>query len=179
MRMQNQYLAIGGNKEVVDLLAGVDYLVKIGVADPTRLGIGGWSYGGILTDYTTATDSRFKAAASGAGSALQLSMYGVDQYIQQYELELGVPWKNVDKWLKISYPFFHVDKIKTPTLYMVGQNDFNVPAVGSEQMYQALRSLNVPTQLIIYPSQFHGLTVPSYWKDRYVRYIDWFGKYLR
>ena len=168
-----------GNKEVVDLLAGVDYLVKTGAADPSRLGIGGWSYGGILTDYTTATDPRFKAAASGAGSALQLSMYGVDQYIQQYELELGVPWKNVDKWIKISYPFFHVDKIKTPTLYMVGQNDFNVPAVGSEQMYQALRSLNVPTQLIIYPSQFHGLTVPSYWKDRFVRYGEWFGKYLR
>ncbi len=168
-----------GGKEVVDLLAGVDYLVKTGVADPNRLGIGGWSYGGILTDYTTATDTRFKAAASGAGSALQLSMYGVDQYVQQYELELGVPWKNVDKWIKISYPFFHVDKIKTPTLYMVGQNDFNVPAVGSEQMYQALRSLNVPTQLIIYPNQFHGLTVPSYWKDRYVRYIDWFGRYFK
>lgn len=168
-----------GNKEVVDLLAGVDYLVKTGAADPNRLGIGGWSYGGILTDYTTATDPRFKAAASGAGSALQLSMYGVDQYIQQYELELGVPWKNVGKWMKISYPFFHVDKIKTPTLYMVGQNDFNVPAVGSEQMYQALRSLNVPTQLIIYPNQFHGLTVPSYWKDRYVRYGEWFGKYLK
>lgn len=167
-----------GNKEVVDLLAGVDYLVKTGVADANRLGIGGWSYGGILTDYTTATDPRFKAAASGAGSALQLSMYGVDQYIQQYELELGVPWKNVEKWMKISYPFFHVDKIKTPTLYMVGQNDFNVPAVGSEQMYQALRSLNVPTQLIIYPNQHHGLTVPSYWKDRYVRYGEWFGKYL-
>ncbi|HPH46673.1 MAG TPA: S9 family peptidase [Chryseolinea sp.] len=168
-----------GNKEVVDLLAGVDHLIKTGVADPNRLGIGGWSYGGILTDYATATDARFKAAASGAGSALQLSMYGVDQYIQQYELELGVPWKNVDKWIKISYPFFHVDKIKTPTLYMVGQNDFNVPAVGSEQMYQALRSLNVPTQLIIYPNQFHGFTVPSYWKDRYARYAEWFGKYIK
>jgi len=106
-------------------------------------------------------------------------MYGVDQYIQQYELELGVPWKNTEKWMKISYPFFHVDKIKTPTLYMVGQNDFNVPAVGSEQMYQALRSLNVPTQLIIYPNQFHGLTVPSYLKDRHVRYSEWFGKYLK
>ena len=168
-----------GNKEVIDLIDGMDYLIKNGSADPDKLGIGGWSYGGILTDYTTATDARFKAAASGAGSALQLSMYGTDQYIQQYEMELGVPWKNIEKWMKISYPFLHVDKIKTPTLYMVGENDFNVPAAGSEQMYQALTSLGVPAQLVIYPKQNHGLTVPSYWKDRYDRYARWFGKYLK
>ena len=78
-----------GDKEVADLLAGVDHVVNIGVADPNRLGIGGWSYGGILTDYTIASDQRFKAAISGAGSALQLSMYGVDQYTFQYDNELG------------------------------------------------------------------------------------------
>lgn len=168
-----------GNKEVVDLIDGVNHLIKIGVADENRLGIGGWSYGGILTDYTTATDSRFKAAASGAGSALQLTMYGTDQYTQQYEMELGAPWKNIDAWMKISYPFLHLEKIKTPTLYMVGEKDFNVPAIGSEQMYQGLRSLGVPTELIIYPEQYHGLAVPSYWKDRYERYFDWFEKYLK
>ncbi|HEY5751062.1 MAG TPA: S9 family peptidase [Chryseolinea sp.] len=168
-----------GNKEVADLLAGVDYLVKSGDADPDKLAIGGWSYGGILTDYTTATDSRFKAAASGAGSALQTSMYGTDQYVQQYEMELGVPWKNMEKWTKVSYPFWNAEKIKTPTLYMVGESDFNVPAAGSEQMYQALRSLNVPTQLIIYPKQHHGLRVPSYLKDRYDRYWKWFETYLK
>ena len=168
-----------GNKEVVDLIGGVNYLIKTGVADERKLGLGGWSYGGILTDYITATDSRFKAAASGAGSALQLSMYGVDQYVQQYEMELGVPWKNMEKWMKVSYPFLQIDKIKTPTLYMVGENDYNVPAAGSEQMYQALRSLGVPTQLVIYPKQSHGLTVPSYWKDRYQRYGEWFEKYLK
>lgn len=168
-----------GHLEVVDLLAGVDHLVKTGVADADHLGIGGWSYGGILTDYLTATDPRFKAAASGAGSALQISMYGTDQYVQQYEMELGVPWKNQEKWMKVSYPFWKVDNIKTPTLYMVGESDYNVPAAGSEQMYQALRSLNVPTQLIIYPDQHHGLTVPSYWKDRYERYIAWYQKYMK
>ncbi|MGC3948443.1 MAG: S9 family peptidase [Chryseolinea sp.] len=167
-----------GHYEVVDLLAGVDYLVKTGVADPNRLGIGGWSYGGILTDYVTASDSRFKAAASGAGSALQITMYGTDQYVQQYEMELGVPWKNVDTWMKVSYPFWKVDNIKTPTLYMVGESDYNVPAAGSEQMYQALRSMGVPTQLIIYPGQHHGLNVPSYLKDRWERYLKWYGTYL-
>ncbi len=167
-----------GDKEVIDLIGAVDFLIKEGKVDATKLGIGGWSYGGILTDYVTATDSRFKAAASGAGSALQLSMYGSDQYTLQYENELGVPWKNMDKWMKVSYPFLNVEKIKTPTLYMVGEKDFNVPAVGSEQMYQALKTIGVPTQFIVYPGQHHGISVPSYQKDRYTRYLDWYDKYL-
>ncbi|HUR79506.1 MAG TPA: S9 family peptidase [Thermoanaerobaculia bacterium] len=167
-----------GNKEVQDLLAAVDYAVAAGIADPERLGIGGWSYGGILTDYTIATDSRFKAATSGAGSALQLSMYGSDEYISQYELELGPPWKNRDAWIKVSYPFFHADRIKTPTLYLGGSSDFNVPIIGSEQMYQALRSLGIDTQLVIYPGQNHGITTPSYVRDRLERYLAWYGRYL-
>lgn len=168
-----------GNKEVLDILGATDYVVEKGIADADRLGIGGWSYGGILTNYTIATDTRFKAAASGAGSSLQLSMYGIDQYTNQYETELGAPWKNVDKWLKLSYPFLKADKIKTPTLFMAGEKDFNVPSAGSEQMFQALRSLGIPTQLVIYPGQYHGITVPSYQKDRVDRYLQWFDKYLK
>ena len=168
-----------GNKEVLDILGAADYLVKMGIADENNLGIGGWSYGGILTNYTIASTTRFKAAASGAGSSLQLSMYGVDQYVSQYETELGAPWKNPKKWMDLSYPFFNADKIKTPTLFMAGEKDFNVPSAGSEQMYQALRSLNIPTQLIIYPGQFHGISKPSYQVDRFERYIKWFDKYLK
>jgi dipeptidyl aminopeptidase/acylaminoacyl peptidase len=168
-----------GNKEVVDLIGAVDYLIAQGIIDENRMGLGGWSYGGILTDYTIATDSRFKAACSGAGSALQLSMYGVDQYITQYETELGVPWKNINKWIKVSYPFFKSDKIKTPTLFMACQNDFNVPVVGAEQMYQALRTNGVDTKLVIYPGQNHGIVVPSYQVDRYTRYLEWYNKYLK
>ncbi|WP_426669720.1 prolyl oligopeptidase family serine peptidase [Mucilaginibacter sp. McL0603] len=168
-----------GNKEVVDLLGAVDELVKEGIADPDHLGIGGWSYGGILTDYTIASDTRFKAASSGAGSALQTSMYGVDQYVLQYDNEIGPPWKSQDKWISLSYPFFHADKIKTPVMFMSGLKDFNVPTAGSEQMYEALRSLNIPTQLILYPGQYHGITTPSYQVDRLKRYIDWYSKYLK
>jgi dipeptidyl aminopeptidase/acylaminoacyl peptidase len=175
---QKAIYADWGDKEVMDLLGAVDYAVAIGVADPERLGIGGWSYGGILTDYTIASDPRFKAAVSGASSALQLSMYGVDQYIVQYENELGVPWKNKDLWLKVSYPFFQADRIKTPTLFLSGDRDFNVPTAGVEQMYQALKSLGVDTQLIIYPGQFHGIMMPSYVRDRLERYLAWFNKYL-
>jgi cyanophycinase len=176
---QKAIFADWGQKEVIDLLAAVDYAVAAGIADPDHLGIGGWSYGGILTDYTTASDPRFKAAISGAGSALQLSMYGSDEYIAQYDLELGPPWKNPDAWLRVSYPFLHADRIKTPTLYLGGQSDFNVPVIGSEQMYQALRSMGVDTQLVIYPGQHHGITTPSYVADRLERYVAWYDKYLK
>jgi dipeptidyl aminopeptidase/acylaminoacyl peptidase len=176
---QKAIFADWGNKEVIDLLAAVDYAVASGVADRDRLGIGGWSYGGILTDYTTASDPRFKAAISGAGSALQLSMYGSDEYIAQYDMELGPPWKNPDAWLRVSYPFLHADRIKTPTLYLGGTSDFNVPVIGSEQMYQALRSMGVDTQLVIYPGQHHGITTPSYVMDRLERYVAWYNKHLK
>lgn len=168
-----------GNKEVVDVLAATDKVVEMGIADPNRLGIGGWSYGCITTDYTIATDpGRFKAATCGAGSALQLSMYGSDQYIVQYEQELGAPWKNKDLWLKLSWPFFQADRIKTPTLFLGGQLDFNVPLVGGEQMYQALKSLGVPTQLIVYPNEHHGVRRPTFVKDIHERYLAWYAKYL-
>ena len=168
-----------GNLEVADLLGAVDEAVRQGIADPNRLGIGGWSYGGISTDATIATDTRFKAAVSGAGVALYMSLYGVDQYIIQYDQELGQPWKNKEAWTKMSHGFFNADKIKTPTLYMGGEKDFNVPIAGGEQMYQALKSLGIDTQLVIYPGQFHGLTIPSYERDRLQRYLNWFNKYLQ
>ncbi len=176
---QKAIFADWGNKEVKDLVGAVDEAVRRGIADPDHLGIGGWSYGGILTDYTIATTPRFKAAVSGAGSALQLSMYGTDQYVAQYDLEIGAPWKAQDAWIRISYPFFHADHITTPTLFMGGQSDFNVPIIGGEQMYQALRTLGVETQLVIYPNQYHGITVPSYRVDRLRRYVAWYDRFLK
>ena len=176
---QKAIFADWGNKEVVDLLGAMDYVQTLDYVDATRLGIGGWSYGGILTNYTIATDGRFKAAISGAGSSNQISMYGTDMYITQYEAELGPPWKNQDLWIKLSYPFFHADRIRTPTLFMGGEKDFNVPLLGGEQMYQALRSLGVDAELVIYPNQFHGITIPTYKKDRLERYVAWYDKYLK
>ena len=168
-----------GNLEVDDVLAAVDYAVAQGIADPDRLGIGGWSYGGVLTDYVIASDTRFKAAISGAGSANHISLYGHDQYTFLYDNEFGPPWENIELWIKYSYPFFKANKITTPTLFMGGQNDFNVPILGSEQMYQALRTLNVPTQLVIYPGQNHGLTKVPYLRDRLERYLAWYDKYVK
>jgi len=168
-----------GRLEVQDLHAAVDWAVKQGIADPARLGVGGWSYGGLLTDYLIATDARFKAAVSGAGSGNQLSMFGADQYAVQYEREMGLPWVQRERWLKVSYPFFKADRIKTPTLFLGGEKDFNVPIAGSEQMYLALKTLGVPTQLVIYPGQFHGLSLPSYQRDWETRFIAWMDRYLK
>ena len=170
---------VWGNLEVDEVLATVDYVVAQGIADPDQLGIGGWSYGGVLTDYVIASDTRFKSAISGAGSANHISLYGHDQYTFLHDNEFGPPWGNIELWIKFSYPFFKANKITTPTLFIGGQNDFNVPILGSEQMYQALKSSNVPTQLVVYPGQNHGLTKVPYLRDRLERYLAWYGKYLK
>ncbi|WP_217705723.1 S9 family peptidase [Peristeroidobacter soli] len=167
-----------GGKDSEDVLAAVDHVVQQGIADPNRLGVGGWSYGGILTNVVIAKDTRFKSATSGASISNVLAGYGTDMYVREYEMELGVPWKNLDTYLHNSYAFLHADRIKTPTLFLCGDQDFNVPLLNSEQMYQALRSLGVPTQLVIYPGQHHGIRKPTYLKDRMQRYLDWHGKYL-
>ena len=166
-----------GNKDFEDVMAAVDHVVANGVADPERLGVGGWSYGGILTNYVITKTARFKAAISGSSEVNYLANYGHDHYQRQWEAELGLPWEKPEAWMKLS-PFYSVAKIKTPTLILCGQEDWNVPLVNSEQLYQALRRLGVPTELVIYPGQGHSIRRPSYQKDRYERYLAWYDKWL-
>jgi dipeptidyl aminopeptidase/acylaminoacyl peptidase len=167
-----------GNKDFEDVMAAVDQAVSMGVADPDHLGVGGWSYGGILTDYVITKTTRFKAAISGASESNHVANYGTDHYQKEWEAELGLPWKNTDLWIRMS-PFYQVEKVKTPTLILCGGNDVNVPTLNSEQLYQALRRLGVETELIIYPGQSHGISKPTYQKDRYERYIAWYDKHLK
>ena len=169
-----------GNVDFEDVMAGVDHVIDKGYADPARLGVGGWSYGGILTDHVITRTDRFKAAITGASEVLYVANYGHDHYQLQWEKELGLPWVpgNREKWEAIS-PFNRVDKIRTPTLIMGGELDWNVPIQNSEQLYQALRRLGVPTQLVVYPGQHHSLRVPAYQKDRYERYLDWYGRWVK
>ena len=175
---QRAIWAAWGEKDSKDVLAAVDYAVAAGIADPERLGVGGHSYGGILTDQVIARDRRFKAAVSDAGQGNAIAGYGTDQYVVEYETELGKPWEKPDTWLRNSYPFFHADRIVTPTMFICGQLDFNVPLINSEQMYQALKSLGRETQLVIYPGQYHEFHTPSYRRDRLERMLAWYGKYL-
>ena len=167
-----------GNKDVDDVLAAVDHVVASGLADPQRLAVGGRSYGGILTNYVIARDGRFKAAVSGAGASNWAALYGHDMYTREYELELGQPWAHRDAWDRVSRPFLHADAIRTPTLFYCAERDFNVPCNGTEQMYQALRSLRVPTRLVVYPNESHELRVPSYLQDRMERLLEWYDRWL-
>ena len=164
------------DKSISDLLGTVDYAVRLGLADPAHLGIGGWSNGAILTDRIITVDHRFKGAIAGAGTANPIANYGTDQYTPD---STEAPWKDPQRWLKRSYVFFHADQIVTPTLFMGGDKDFNVPIAGSEQMYVALRSRGIPTELIIYPDQHHGISTPSYKKDRLDRYVAWYDRYVK
>lgn len=167
-----------GNKDYEDVMAGIDYAIEQGIADPDRLGVGGWSYGGILTDHVIAKTDRFKAAITGASEVLYVANYGHDHYQLEWEKELGLPWENRDAWERIS-PFNHVENIVTPTLIMGGEQDWNVPIQNSEQLYQALKRLGREVQLVVYPGQSHGLRVPSYQKDRLERYLDWYDRYVK
>jgi hypothetical protein len=130
-------------------MAMVDYALEQGIADPDKLGVGGWSYGGISTDFIIAQTTRFKGAISGAGVALVSSFYGHDHYQRDYETELGYPWEHQALWDKIS-PFYRVKSITTPTLFMGGEIDSNVPILGSEQMYEAMKALGRATELVVY-----------------------------
>jgi dipeptidyl aminopeptidase/acylaminoacyl peptidase len=168
-----------GNKDTQDVLAAVDHVIAQGFVDPDRLGVGGWSYGGILTNYVISQTDRFKAAISGAGGALWTGFYGHDHYQLEYEVELGLPWKNREVWERLSSAWYNVEKITTPTLFMGGAEDWNVPIIGSEQMYQALRRLGRKTQLVVYPGQHHGIRRPTYQKDRFERYLAWYDKYVK
>jgi dipeptidyl aminopeptidase/acylaminoacyl peptidase len=167
-----------GNKDFEDVMAAVDYAIEEGYADPERLGVGGWSYGGILTNYVITKSGRFKGAISGASEALYRSNYGHDHYQLTWELELGLPWETPEKWERIS-PFNDVANIVTPTLWIGGAEDWNVPILNSEQMYQAMKRLGRETLLVVYPGEHHGIRQPVFQKDRFERYLDWFGRFVK
>jgi dipeptidyl aminopeptidase/acylaminoacyl peptidase len=167
-----------GNKDFQDDMAMVDYAIEQGIADPDKLGVGGWSYGGISTDFIIAQTNRLKAAISGAGSALFISSYGHDHYQRDYETELGHPWENKAVWEKVS-PFYKVAAVTTPTLFMGGEIDWNVPILGGEQMFQALKRLGRITELVVYPGEYHEFKTPSHIKDRLERYLAWYGHYVK
>jgi dipeptidyl aminopeptidase/acylaminoacyl peptidase len=167
-----------GVKDFEDVMAGIDYAIELGLSDPDRLGVGGWSYGGILTNYVITKTDRFQGAISGASEVLFAANYGHDHYQKEWEKELGLPWENREAWDAIT-PFNDVGKVTTPTLIMGGKEDWNVPINNSEQLYQALKRRGIPTQLVVYPGETHGFVRPSFIRDRYQRYLDWYAGNVR
>ncbi len=166
-----------GNKDFQDVMAGVDHVLKLGYVDPKRLGVGGWSYGGIMTNYAITKTTRFAAATSGAGAVDMFSNFATDDLRLWWIKELGYPWRNVDLYRRLS-PLMSIEKVTTPTLVMVGDRDYRVPLPQSEQLYVSLRSLGKTAALVVYPGQSHGISRPSYQIDRLRRYGLWYDKYI-
>jgi len=169
-----------GEPDYEDVMGAVDYIVEQRWADADKLAVTGWSYGGMLTNHVITKTDRFKAAATGASATLYVANFGHDQYQRWWRYELGLPWKPESRALydKLS-PFNRVENVTTPTLILGGKEDWNVPIVNSEQLYFALKLLGVPTELVVYPDEFHGIDTPSHAKDLYERYLVWFGRYLK
>jgi dipeptidyl aminopeptidase/acylaminoacyl peptidase len=168
-----------GGPDYDDVMAAVDTIIDKGWADPNRLAVTGWSYGGILTDHVITKTNRFKAAATGASSALYVVNFAHDHYQRWWMFELGPPWEaeSRERYERMS-PFNQLDNVVTPTLVLGGELDMNVPIINSEQLYLALKIRGVPTELVVYPGEFHGIDTPSHIKDLYQRYLAWFRKYV-
>ncbi len=170
--------AAWGDKDFQDDMAMVDYAIAQGYADPDHLGVGGWSYGGISTDFIITQTDRFKAAISGAGAANYNAMWGHDQYQRDYVIELGLPWESPKTWDRVDY-LKKVTNIHTPTMFVGGNIDWNVPILGGEQMYQSLKRLGRDTLLVVYPDEYHGFKTPSHIKDLHERYLAWYAHYVK
>lgn len=168
-----------GDIDYRDSMDAMDFAIEKGWVDGDRMAVYGWSWGGFLTNHVITKTDRYKAAISGASETLVVANYGHDEWQRLWAEEPGLPWLegNRELWDKVS-PFYSLDKVTTPTLVVGGENDWNMPILNSEQLYLVLRRRGVPTQLVVYPGQGHSLSVPSYERDLYERYLDWFDKYL-
>ena len=160
-----------------DLIAAVDHVIGLGYADPDRLAVFGYSYGGYMTNTVITRTNRFKAAASGAGHSLIVANYGHDIYQKWYNWELGVPWENQDKYTRLS-PLTQAGKVTTPTIFLGGRDDWNVPVLNAELFYQSLRQRGIETQLVVYPKTHHGGWSEEFDKDFLLRVRQWFDKHL-
>jgi dipeptidyl aminopeptidase/acylaminoacyl peptidase len=162
-------------------MAGVDHVIKIGVADPDRLVKMGWSGGGHMTNKLITFTTRFKAASAGAGAANWISMYAQsDTRTQRTPWFGGTPWQAnapIEKYWNDS-PLKDVSKVTTPTLFFVGEADARVPAPQSIEMHRALKANGVPTRLYMAPREPHGWTEPRHQLFKINAELEWFEKYV-
>jgi dipeptidyl aminopeptidase/acylaminoacyl peptidase len=168
-----------GCTDYPDVLLAIDYVIAIGLADPQKLGVTGYSYGGYMTNcIITRTPRKFQAAASGAGHSLIVANYGHDTWLKWYKWELGAPWQNRDMFEELS-PLNMVGFVETPTLFLSGDADWNVPILNSELFYQSLRVKGVDTKLVVYPNTGHVKWSTEFDKDYYQKILKWFDDYLK
>lgn len=167
-----------GGLDYLDLMAGVDLLINEGVADPDRLGVMGWSYGGYMTMWTITQTSRFQAASAGAGISDLRSFAGTNDlpsFLADYFG--GEHWEERGLYLERS-PLTHIEHAKTPCLIQHGSNDQRVPIGQSEEFYHGLKRRDVETQFVIYPRSGHGPREPKQLLDSMHRNLDWFTAHI-
>ncbi len=168
-----------GGMDYEDLMMGVDHVIGMGVADPERLGVMGWSYGGYMTSMIITKTDRFKAASAGAPVTNLMSFNGtadIPSFVPDYfESEF---WDDPDVYAKHS-AMFHIKNAKTPTLIQHGENDIRVPIAQGYELYNALRRRGVPTRMIVLPRQPHGIQEPKLQIATMQSNLDWFEKYLK
>lgn len=160
-----------------DVIASVDFAVEQGIADPDRLAVTGYSYGGYMTNVVITRTNRFGAAASGAGHSLIDANFGHDIYQQWYMWELGPPWEHSERYDVLS-PLLRVADVETPTIFLGGRIDWNVPLLNAELFYQALKVRGIDSRLVVYPGMHHAGWSEEFDKDYIRRIVDWFDKYL-
>ena len=172
-------IADWGGMAFHDLMDGVDYLVREGIADPNRLGIGGWSNGGFMTEYAITHTTRFKAAVAQAGHSDFFSLYGTS-YIGP-SLRIGIPdspYYNREAYDKVS-PITLIRNCRTPTLLIHGVNDRGVPVGQAYEFYRGLKDVGVETELVVYPREGHSLQEYAHQLDVQRRVTAWFNKHLK
>lgn len=166
-------------KDWVDVDSGVDHLIEEGIADPERLGIMGWSFGGHHTYWGITQTNRYKAASAGAGANDLISMYSQTDLPAFYHTYLGPrPWEDFDLYEERS-AYRNVERVTTPLLIQVGERDERVPAEQSIQFYEAVKGIGkIPTKLVIYPGQPHGVREPRLQRDLMIRNVEWFTRWI-
>ncbi len=167
-----------GGADFKDLMVGVDTLIGRGVADPERLGIGGWSYGGYMASWAITQTTRFKAAITGAGMSDLAVEYGTEAGPQYDEWFYGLPWEKPEGFKKGS-PLTFVTRVRTPTLILQGEQDITDPISQSQMLYRALKRLGVSTELVLYPREGHGIREEKHLLDRLDRVVEWFGRWIK
>jgi dipeptidyl aminopeptidase/acylaminoacyl peptidase len=167
-----------GGGDFKDVMAGIDDLIARGIADPERLGIGGWSYGGYMSEWAITQTNRFKAAVSGAGMANLISEFGTEEHPAYDEWFWGLPYERPEGFLKAS-PFLYLKKARTPTLILQGNADLIDPLGQSQELYRGLKRYGVQAEFVVYPREPHALREEKHLLDRLNRILAWYDKYLK
>ncbi len=167
-----------GGMDYQDLMAGVDHVVALGVADPERLGVMGWSYGGFMTSWVITQTKRFKAASVGAGVTNLVSFTGtadIPGFLPDY---FGAEfWDNLETYRAHS-PMFQVKGVSTPTLIQHGERDERVPLSQGQELYNSLKRQRCTVKMVVYPRTPHGISEPRLMLDAMNRNLEWFETYV-